>query len=187
MMSAIVRNPCSAACGDSVRSACSRTPGLVSLTICSQKSTPTRLSWKMLWSNMYSDASPRLTIHSPHRGGADPEGHVLGVAGAGGVVVAADPADPAGDEVGVAGVLALHEDAVAAEDRRGAVALDDLALGEVDLGVDAQAAHDPRDRVPRHLHQAVCLLGSCCGRHGATSTYPCSRLEVSARVCGTWA
>ena len=40
-------------------------------------------------------------------------GHLLGVAGAHGVVVAADAADAAGDEVGVARVLALHEDAVA--------------------------------------------------------------------------
>ena len=56
----------------------------------------------------------------------DAERHVLRVGGAGGVVVAADAADAAGDEVGVARVLALHEDAVAAEDRRGAVALGDL-------------------------------------------------------------
>src|SRR6185295_19514143 len=48
------------------------TPGLVSFTICSQKSTPTRLSWKMLWSNMYSAASPRFTIHSPRFGGRTP-------------------------------------------------------------------------------------------------------------------
>ena len=86
-----------------------------------------------------------------HVGRADAKGHVLGVAGAGGVVVAADAADPAGDEVGVARVLALHEDAVAAEDRRGAVAFGDLPVGEVDLGVDAQAAHDPGDRIPRHF------------------------------------
>src|SRR5207253_11408560 len=50
-----------------------------------------------------------------HRRGADAEGHVLGVAGAGGVVVAADAADAAGDEVGVARVLAAQEHAVAAE------------------------------------------------------------------------
>ena len=150
---------------------CPRRSGLVSLTICSQKSTPTRLSWKMLWSNMYSAASPRLTIHSAMRGRSHAEGHVLRVAGAGGVVVAADAADAAGDEVGVARVLALHEDAVAAEDRRGAVALGDLAVGEVDLGVDAQAADDPGDRVPGHLDQlALVSVGSLCvgvvdGRH----------------------
>lgn len=71
--------------------------------------------------------------------------HVLCVDGTGGVVVAADAADAAGDEVGVAGVLALHEDAVAAEDRRGAVALRDPLRGEVDLRVDAEAADDARD------------------------------------------
>ena len=68
---------------------------------------------------------------------ADPVGHVLVVDRAGGVVVAADPADPAGNKVRVAGVFPLHEDAVAAEDRRGAVALRDPLGLEVDLGVDA--------------------------------------------------
>lgn len=33
---------------------------------------PTRFSWKMLWSNMYSAASPRLTIHSATCGGCTP-------------------------------------------------------------------------------------------------------------------
>ena len=83
--------------------------------------------------------------------------HVLGVDRAGGVVVAADAADPAGDEVRVARVLALHEDAVAAEDRRRAVALLDGLLLEVDLGVDAEAADDPGDRVPGHLDDVGAL------------------------------
>src|ERR1700721_1720554 len=51
---------------------CAQTPGFVSRTIFSQKSTPTRLSWKILWSNMYSAASPRLTIHSAIGGGLIP-------------------------------------------------------------------------------------------------------------------
>src|SRR5439155_12229127 len=89
----------------------------------------------------------------------DPEGHVLRVDGAGGVVVAADPADAAGDEVRVARVFALHEDAVAAEDMGGAVALRHLAVLEVDLGVDAQAPDDAGDRVPVHLHQLAVLAG----------------------------
>jgi hypothetical protein len=45
-----------------------------------------------------------------------PVRHVLRVAGAGGVVVAADAADPAGDEVCVARILALHKKAVSTED-----------------------------------------------------------------------
>ena len=49
------------------------TAGFVSFTICSQKSTPTRLSWKILWSNMYSAASPRFTIHSAIAGGRIPK------------------------------------------------------------------------------------------------------------------
>ena len=141
------------ACGAVVFWALSQTPGLVSLTICSQKSTPTRLSWIDVVVEHILGRLAQVDDPFAHLGRADAEGHVLGVAGTGGVVVAADAADPAGDEVGVARVLPLHEDAVAAEDRRGAVALGDLAVGEVDLGVDAQAAHDPGDRVPRHLDQ----------------------------------
>ena len=148
MMSAMVLKPCRLACGAAVFCALAQTPGLVSFTICSQKSTPTRLSWKMLWSNMYSAASPRLTIHSPMRGRADAERHVLRVGGAGGVIVAADAADAAGDEVGVARIFALHENAVAAEDGRSAVALRHLAVFEIDLGEDAEAADDPGDRDP---------------------------------------
>jgi hypothetical protein len=60
----------------------------------------------------------------------DAIGHVLVVDRAGRVMVTADAADAAGDEVGVPRVLALHEDAVAAEDRRGAVALDDLLVAD---------------------------------------------------------
>ena len=120
--------------------ALSQTLGLVSFTICSQKSTPTKLSWKMLWSNMYSAASPRFTIHSRDRGGTNSERHVLGVGGAGGVVIAADAADAAGDEVRVARVFTLHEDAVTAEDRRRAMTLRDLPVFEIDLGENPQAA-----------------------------------------------
>ena len=81
----------------------------------------------------------------------DAVGHVLVQARAGAVVVAADPADAAGDEVRVARVDPLHEDVEAAEDHRGAVALEHLLVGEVDLGVNAEAADDPRDRIPGHL------------------------------------
>ena len=123
----------------------------------------------------------------------DAVGHVLGVDRAGGVVVAADPADPAGDEVRVAGVLALHEDAVAAEDRGGAVALRDPLGLEVDLGVDAEAADDPGDRVPGHLgelgllgrlgfvfygrHQITTSSGSRCGVRSPSraTSVPCPR------------
>ncbi len=69
----MVRKPWILAFGAAVCSAFASTPGLVSLTICSQKSTPTRLSWKMLWSNMYSAASPRFTIHSAIGGGRTPK------------------------------------------------------------------------------------------------------------------
>jgi hypothetical protein len=82
------------------------------------------------------------------------------------MVVAADAADTAGDEVGVARVFTLHEDTVAAEDRRGAMALGYAVILEIDLGEDTQAADDPRDGIPVHLHQFSGLDGSfhvrCC-------------------------
>src|ERR1700689_2050081 len=84
--------------------------------------------------------------------------HVLRVHRAGGVVVAADAADSAGDEVGIARVFALHENAVAPKDGGCAVALGDFPVGEVDLGEDAEAAHDPCNRIPVHLDQVALLL-----------------------------
>jgi hypothetical protein len=105
--------------------------------------------------------------------------HVLRVHRTGGVVVAADTADAAGDEVSVARVLSAHEDAVAAKHRRGAVALRNALLLEVDLRVDAEAAHDPGDRVPGHLHQAARVGGlrRRCHRLSCPSSWS-SREEV---------
>ena len=179
MMSAMVRYPCASACGAWVFSALASTPGLVSETIFSQKSTPTRFSWKMLWSNMYSAASPRLMIHSAMCGGWHTVGHVLRVDRARAVVVTADSADAAGDEVRVAGILALHEDRVAAEDRRRAVAFHHFFVVEVDLGVDAEAADDPGDGIPRHLNQLAGLSLSL-GRLGDDR---CHRTSLSAYCC----
>jgi len=68
---------------------------------------------------------------------ADVEGHVSRITSAGGVIIAANSADPAGDEVSIARIFALHEDAVAAEDGGRAVAFRDLAVFEIDLGVNA--------------------------------------------------
>ena len=119
-------------------------------------------------------------------GRADPVGHVLVVDRAGGVVVPADAADAAGDEVGVAGVLALHEDRVAAEDRRGREALGDPLLLEVDLGVDPEAADDPGDRVPRHLDEAVtgpCAFGR--GHRASPTSSGGSRWSARGLSCAT--
>src|ERR1051326_2236018 len=57
-------------------------------------------------------------IDDPIREGrhADAEGHILRVYGAGRVIVAADTADPAGDEMRVTRIFVLHEYAVATED-----------------------------------------------------------------------
>jgi hypothetical protein len=67
------------------------------------------------------------------------------------VVITADAADAAGDEVGVSGVLAFHEYAVAAEQRGCALALHDFPVGKVDLCVDAQVSDDSRDWIPSHF------------------------------------
>ena len=53
-------------------SARASTLGLVFRTMASQKSTNTRLSWKIVWSNMYSAASPRLMTFSACGGGLIP-------------------------------------------------------------------------------------------------------------------
>jgi hypothetical protein len=68
------------------------------------------------------------------------------------MIVAADAADTAGDKVCVSRIFAFHENAVTAEDGGGAVALGNLTLAEVNLGEDAEAAHDPGDRIPIHLY-----------------------------------
>src|SRR5215467_16069494 len=44
----------------------------------------------------------------------DTVSHILSIAGAGGVIIAADAADSARNEMSVARILALHKDAVAA-------------------------------------------------------------------------
>src|SRR6202008_3482398 len=84
---------------------------------------------------------------------ADSERHVLRVRSAGGVVIAANPANAAGDEMGVARVLSLHENAIAAEDRRRAMTFGYLAVVEIDLREDSQASHDPGNRIPVHIHE----------------------------------
>src|SRR5271165_3466707 len=70
------------------------------------------------------------------------------------MVVAADAADAAGDEMGVARVFATHEKAVAAEDGRRAMALGYLAILK-----DSETPHDPGDRVPVHFHQISFFAG----------------------------
>ena len=82
----------------------------------------------------------------------DAKRHVLSIVGAGGVIVATDSANAAGNKVRVAGIFTFHEDAVAAKDGRRAVTLRHLLIGEVDFGKDPQTAHYAGDRVPVHLH-----------------------------------
>ncbi len=116
----------------------------------------------------------------------DAVGHLLGVVGARGVVVAADAADARGDEPGVARVLALHEHRVAAEQRRGAVALHDFPVREVDLRVDAQVADDPGDRIPGHVHDLCGLAPFGAGLGGRHLRYCPSLFGFGGRVAGCW-
>ena len=121
---------------------------------------------------------------------AHPVGHVLVVDRAGGVVVTADTADPARDEVRVARVLALHEDRVAAEDRRRRVALHHALLREIDLRVDPEAPDDAGDRVPRHLDEAGLVLRDVRGlglggRHARLTRPSGSRWSARCPACAT--
>ena len=109
----------------------------------------------------------------------DAVGHVLVQARAGAVVVTADAADPARDEVRVARIDPLHEDVEATEDHRGRVALQDLLVREVDLRVDPEAPDDPGDRIPRHLLDDDLALA------GVSRLLP-SRLSSLARSCLGW-
>ena len=71
-------------------------------------------------------------VHDPlgHVRRANAEGHVLRIGGAGRVIVAADPTNPASDEVGIARVFALHEDAIATKYRGRAVTFGHFAVIE---------------------------------------------------------
>ena len=172
-MSPIVLCPWSAACGASVLSASCRTPGLVSAH---HPLAEVHADQILLEDVVVEHVLGRLAqVDDPFAEvrRLDPVGHVLRVAGAGRVIVTADAADPARDEVRVPRVLALHEDAVATEDRRSRVALGHPFLVEVDLGVDAEAAHDSRDGVPRHLDKTV---GSCFLHLGGHRVHPSSKL-----------
>ena len=115
-----------------------------------------------------------------------PVGHVLVQARAGAVVVTADAADPAGDEVRVPRVDALHEDVESPEDHRGAVALEHLLVGEVDLRVDPEAPDDAGDRVPGHLlDHDLLVAGALNGRH-ASSPHSLSRARATSAWHSRW-
>src|SRR6185436_14131034 len=75
--------------------------------------------------------------HFAEPGWPHSKSHVLRIHRASCVIVATDAADAARNEVRVARVLPLHEDAVAPEDRRGAVTLGNLPVLKVNLGEDA--------------------------------------------------
>src|ERR1700723_2149376 len=94
-----------------------------------------------------------------NRGWLHSKRHVLRVGGAGGMVVSTDAADAAGNKVSIPRILSLHENAVTAKDRGGTVTFSNLSFAEVDLGKDAEAAHDPGNRIPIHLYQLAFLNG----------------------------
>src|SRR5579872_306286 len=94
-------------------------------------------------------------VHNPfpQRWWAHAKRHILRVGGARGMVVTANSTDAAGYEVRVTRILALHKNAVATEDRRGAMTFGNLPVVEVNLSEYPQTAHDPSNRIPIHLHQ----------------------------------
>jgi hypothetical protein len=163
MMSAMVRYPCALACGGAVDCAFDQTLGLVSFL------AEVHAHQVVLENIVIEHILGRFTeIDDPlgNRRRLDPECHVLSVGGAGGMVVAADAADGAGDEVSVARVFALHENAVPAKNRRSAVTLDHMLVLEIDFGKNAQAAHNAGDRVPVHFHQVPLFAGNILCRCG---------------------
>ena len=132
-------------------------------------------------------------VHNPFGDGrrTDPERHVLRVRRAGRVVVAANTANPAGDEVRVPRILALHENTVAAKDGRSAVAFRHRAILKIDLRKNPQASHDPGDRIPVHVHQVSRLRrrffahpGNCAHFLGSFFNMPAGGSPWSARHRG---
>jgi len=75
------------------------------------------------------------------------------------MVIATDTANTAGNKVRVARVLALHKNAVSAEDGRRAVALGDFPSVEINLRKDPKAANDASNRIPIHLDQIFRFAG----------------------------
>jgi hypothetical protein len=52
----------------------------------------------------------------------------------------------------IPGILVLHENAVTPEDGRCAMTLDDLLVGKIYFGENAQTSDDPGYRIPGHFH-----------------------------------
>jgi hypothetical protein len=78
------------------------------------------------------------------------------------VIVTANAADSTRNEMRIPRIFALHKDAVSTEDRGRTLALLDDAIVEVDLGVDAEVADDPRDRIDMLTRFLACgLTGAC--------------------------
>ncbi len=94
-------------------------------------------------------------IHNPfgNVGRPDAERHILRIRRASGVIVSANAADPAGDEVCITRIFAFHENAVATEDRGCAVAFGNFPIIEIDLREDSETADDPGDRIPIHFDE----------------------------------
>src|SRR5262249_8579047 len=87
----------------------------------------------------------------------DAKRHVLGINRTSGVIVPADAANAAGNEMGVARILVFHEHAVAPKYRGCAVAFPHLLVLEIDLRENAEAADDASDRIPVHFDEAFGL------------------------------
>jgi hypothetical protein len=69
------------------------------------------------------------------------------------MVVTANPTNAAGYKVGIAGVFALHKDAVTPENRGGAMTFGNLPVLKIDFGINAQTSHNPGNWIPGHFDQ----------------------------------
>ena len=105
----------------------SHTPGLVSFTICFAKVDADQIVLEDVVVEHVFRGFAKIDNPLSHCRGLNAKSHILRIGCAGGMVVTTYSADTAGDEVSVARVFALHEDAVAAEYRRSAVTLDHFA------------------------------------------------------------
>lgn len=69
------------------------------------------------------------------------------------MIVAADTADAAGNEVRVPRILSPHKHAVSTKYRGRAVALDHFAIIEIDFGEDSKTSDNSSYRVPVHFNE----------------------------------
>src|SRR5271163_382543 len=119
-------------------------------------------------------------VHDPYgqRRRAHAERHILRIRRTRGVVVPANPADAARNEVRVPRILTLHENAVAPENGRSAVALRHLPVFKINLRENSQAPDNSSNRVPIHVHK-FSRAGRSAFRRNSSSSHFFAPLSIS--------